>query len=163
MSIFGNIMSAIFGKSAEAKAAEPSAAPGAAPAQPTTTSAPASTGSAPTAAASAPTGASAAAPSPVDVAAVLSGLACAEQAETQLADVDRRSDEASRPRQQPCGPQTARPGTALQRRYGRLRIDEHLVAQASHDQARREWWQGSRRTAGMTGCISNQTAAQALR
>jgi hypothetical protein len=76
MSIFGNIMSAIFGKSAEAKAAEPSAAPGAAPAQPTTSSAPASTGSAPTAAASASTGASAAAPSsPVDVAAVLSGLA----------------------------------------------------------------------------------------
>src|SRR5262245_36707609 len=76
MSIFGSIMSAIFGKSAEAKAAEPSAAPGAAPAQPTTSSAPVSTGSAPTAATSAATGASSAAPSaPVDVAAVLSGLA----------------------------------------------------------------------------------------
>jgi hypothetical protein len=62
MSIFGNIMSAIFGKS-EAKAAEPSAAPGAAPAQTTTT---------PTAGAAAPTGSSAA---PVDVAAVLTDLA----------------------------------------------------------------------------------------
>jgi hypothetical protein len=67
MSIFGNIMSAIFGKSAEAKAGEPSAAaPSPAPAQTTTTSA-----SAP----ATPAGSSAAPSSPVDVAAVLSALA----------------------------------------------------------------------------------------
>jgi hypothetical protein len=75
MSIFGNIMSAIFGKSAEAKAVEPSAAPGAAPAQPATTSAPTSTGAAPSATASSQAGSAAAPSAPVDVAAVLSGLA----------------------------------------------------------------------------------------
>jgi hypothetical protein len=65
MSIFGSIMSAIFGKSADAKAGEPSAAaPGAAPSQPTAS-----------AAASTPTGSSATPSSPVDVAAVLSALA----------------------------------------------------------------------------------------
>jgi Domain of unknown function (DUF3597) len=74
MSIFGNIMSAIFGKSAEAKAAEPSASPGAAPAQPATNSA-ASTSSAPSATASSQAGSAAAPSAPVDVAAVLSGLA----------------------------------------------------------------------------------------
>jgi hypothetical protein len=72
MSIFGNIMSAIFGKS-EAKVAEPSAAPGAAPAQTTTT--PAAGAPAPSAGASAPTGSSTAPSSPVDVAAVLTNLA----------------------------------------------------------------------------------------
>jgi 3-oxoacyl-ACP reductase-like protein len=75
MGIFGNIMSAIFGKSAEAKAAEPSAAPSAASAQPATTSAPAPAGSAPSATASSQAGSAAAPSARVDVAAVLSGLA----------------------------------------------------------------------------------------
>jgi 3-oxoacyl-ACP reductase-like protein len=64
MSIFGNIMSAIFGHSSSAAAAPAAAAPAAAPAQ----SAPAS---APTAA-PAPAAASAA---PVDVTAIMDGLA----------------------------------------------------------------------------------------
>jgi Domain of unknown function (DUF3597) len=76
MSIFGSIMSAIFGKSAEAKAGQPSAAaPGAAPSQTTTSSPPSATGSSASAATSTPTGASAAPSSPVDVAAVLGALA----------------------------------------------------------------------------------------
>ena len=60
MSIFGNIMSAIFG-SASAAGAAPSAAPGSAPAASAPTAAPAATGAAPL--------------SQVDVASVLSNLA----------------------------------------------------------------------------------------
>ena len=68
MSIFGNIMSAIFGHSSSAAAAAPASAPGAAPAAPTPQSAPAPAQPA----ASAPAAASAA---PVDVTAIMDGLA----------------------------------------------------------------------------------------
>jgi 3-oxoacyl-ACP reductase-like protein len=67
MSIFGNIMSAIFGHSSSA-AATPASAPGAAPAAPSPQSAPAPAQPA----ASAPAAASAA---PVDVTAIMDGLA----------------------------------------------------------------------------------------
>jgi 3-oxoacyl-ACP reductase-like protein len=66
MSIFGNIMSAIFGNSSSAAAAAAPAA--AAPATPTAQSAPAPASAAP----SAPAAASA---TPVDVAAIMDGLA----------------------------------------------------------------------------------------
>jgi uncharacterized protein DUF3597 len=68
MSIFGNIMSAIFGHSSSAAAATPASAPGAAPAAPSPQSAPAPAQPA----ASAPAAASAA---PVDVTAIMDGLA----------------------------------------------------------------------------------------
>ena len=68
MSIFGNIMSAIFGHSSSAAAATPASAPGAAPAAPLPQSAPA-TAQPP---ASAPAAASAA---PVDVTAIMDNLA----------------------------------------------------------------------------------------
>jgi 3-oxoacyl-ACP reductase-like protein len=66
MSIFGNIMSAIFGHSSSAAAAAAPAA--AAPAAPTAQSAPA-------AASSAPSAPAAAAATPVDVTAIMDGLA----------------------------------------------------------------------------------------
>jgi hypothetical protein len=76
MSIFGRIMSAIFGKSAEAKAEQSSAAASAAPAEPATTSAPTSAGSAaPSVDAAAGTTPARAPSAQVDVEAVLSGLA----------------------------------------------------------------------------------------
>jgi 3-oxoacyl-ACP reductase-like protein len=65
MSIFGNIMSAIFGRSSSAAAAAPAAA---APAGSSTQSAPASTSAAPAAPAAAPA-------TPVDVAAIMDNLA----------------------------------------------------------------------------------------
>jgi len=68
MSIFGNIMSAIFGHSSSAAAATPASAPGAAAAAPPPQSAPAPAQPA----ASAPAAASAA---PVDVTAIMDGLA----------------------------------------------------------------------------------------
>ena len=68
MSIFGNIMSAIFGHSSSAAVATPASSPGAAPAAPAPQSAPAPAQPA----ASAPAAASAA---PVDVTAIMDGLA----------------------------------------------------------------------------------------
>jgi Domain of unknown function (DUF3597) len=68
MSIFGNIMSAIFGHSSSGAAATPASAPGAAPGAPSPQSAPAPAqpaGSAPAAASAAP----------VDVTAIMDGLA----------------------------------------------------------------------------------------
>jgi len=65
MSIFGNIMSAIFGRSSSAAAAAPAAAaPAGSPAQ-----------SAPAAASAAPAAPAAASAAPVDVAAIMDGLA----------------------------------------------------------------------------------------
>jgi Domain of unknown function (DUF3597) len=74
MSIFGNIMSAIFGKSAAQPSAPQATQPSASQTTTTPTSTSAASASASPATSSAPTGASTAA-SPVDVAAVLSGLA----------------------------------------------------------------------------------------
>ena len=68
MSIFGNIMSAIFGHSSSAAVATPASSPGAAPAAPAPQSAPAPAQPA----ASAPAAASAA---PVDVTAIMDNLA----------------------------------------------------------------------------------------
>ena len=75
MSIFGNIMSAIFGRKAEAQTA-----PGTSTASPSTVPS---------------------AGQNVDVEAVLTEKAKQKQEKAGLAEVDRGPDEAPRPRQQP--------------------------------------------------------------
>ena len=140
MSIFGNIMSAIFGHSSSAAAAAPASAPGAAPAAPTAQSAPASAQPA----ASAPAAASAA---PVDVTAIMDGLAAksSEKLDWRRSIVDLMKlinlDSSLAARKELAQE------LSYQRGYERLRVDEYLAAQASHDQARREWRQGAGRAA----------------
>ena len=115
MSIFGDIMSAIFGSSAKAETpAAGTQAPAAKPAAASPSSSPSAT-SAPSVSA-APSKPAVPAQA-VDVAAVLDARRQEQQAEAQLAHIDRRSDEAARARQRQGGPQEARRGAALHRRY----------------------------------------------
>jgi hypothetical protein len=93
MSIFGSIMSKIFGHgSAQAANASPTLAPSGSPTPTATpTSAPAQT---------------------VDVAAIVDKAAAA-----RVAHIDRRLDEGARSRQQLDSAQAAREGTTLHRRH----------------------------------------------
>src|SRR5262249_30481836 len=68
-----------------------------------------------------------------------------QRREAGMAHVDRRPDESTRYRLEPERAQGTRQRAALRWRHERLRQDEHLAAQAGHDQARREWRQGARR------------------
>src|SRR5258707_13171590 len=134
MSIFGKIMSSIFG---DASAQPPQAAPP--PVGKTSTSAGA--GSPPAAAAStsasgSPKSAAGPAVEPhVDVGAVLTKLASQNKEKLDWRSSDRRSDEAAQSRQQPFSAQGTGKRTELHRRYERLRQDECLAAQAGDDQA----------------------------
>ena len=150
MSIFGDIMSAIFGKSAKAETpaagtqgpATPAGSPAAAPAAP----APSASGA---------PAASAAPAATVDVAAVLDALAKQNKQKLnwrksivdlmKLLDLDSQPDRA----------QGARRGAALYRRHQGLGEDEYLAAQAGDDQARSQWRQGARRSEGLAIPVSS--------
>ena len=137
MSIFGDIMSAIFGRSASAAAPSTSAAP--------STAAAPSASAAPQAQA-APSGTAAAKPATqakVDVAAVLDGLAKQKKQKlnwrTSIVDLMKLLDLDSSA--------TARKHLAEELHYqgDMKKSDERLAAQAGDDQARRKWWEGPRR------------------
>ena len=132
MSIFGKIMSSIFGKANAAGAAPAAPASGAKPSSSTAAAAPAGS------------------ITEVDVAGVLTKLAGGEEGEARLANVDRRSDETARSRQQPIGAQGACAGAALLRRHERLGVDECVAAQAGHAEARRKRRQGAGGTEGLS-------------
>src|SRR5688572_28725780 len=72
-----------------------------------------------------------------------------ESAEAQLADLDRRSDEAGGDGQQSGRAERARAGAGLHRQHERQRQHEHLAAQAGAPEAGRERGQGSREPAGL--------------
>jgi Domain of unknown function (DUF3597) len=123
MSIFGKIMSSIFGKASASGVT------------PTATDAKTSS----TATATAPTGQA----GEVDVAGILTQLATEkkEKLDWRKSIVDLMK--LLRSRQQSIGAQRASTGTALLRRHERLGIDECLAAQAGHAEARRKWRQGA--------------------
>ena len=148
MSIFGDIMSAIFGRSAKA---ETPAAGTQAPAAPA-----GSPAAAPTAAAPSAGGAPAASAAPaatVDVAAVLDALAKKNKQKlnwrTSIVDLMKLLDLEL----EPDRAQEARRGAALLRRHQGLGEDERLAAQAGDDQARRQWRQGARRSEGLAAAF----------
>ena len=118
MSIFGSIMSAIFGKAQAAPSAGSSAA---------------SSSAAPTAS---PSAASASGQN-VDVEKVLTEAASNKKEKLDWRKFDRRPDEAARPRQQPRRAQGAGQGARLHRRHERLGRNEHLAAQAGDDRGSR--------------------------
>jgi uncharacterized protein (TIGR02284 family) len=148
MSIFGSIKDAIFGKA--------KAAPAAAPARPV----PVPAGAAPQAApAPAPTAAPAPA-APVDVEAILTDLAAksGRPSNWRTSIVDLMTL---------LGLDSSRQNrTDLARELGYTgdvsgqRDHEHLVAQAGHAQARREWRQGARQPRRLTSAFRNARPAR---
>ena len=112
MSIFGDIMSAILGKSAKAETpAAGTQSPPEAPALGTSAAAPSASVPSASATPSASAAPSAAPAQAVDVAAVLDALAKQNKQKLNSAEIDRRSDEAARSRLEPDSAQ--RFGTML--------------------------------------------------
>ena len=142
MSIFGNIMSSIFGHGAKAQTGP--AAPGTAPSP-----VPASGGGIKPAAAK-----EARRRPQVDVEAVLTRLATQnkEKLDWRKSIVDLmkllKLDSG------PSAPQGARQGAAVHRRYERFRHHEYLAAQAGDDQARRKRRQGPSLAERSSICVS---------
>ena len=142
MSIFGNIMSKIFGRgSAEAAPAAPGTAGGGAPSP-----------SARADAAASPSGGSSSGQG-VDVEAVLKGMAAQSKQKLdyrhsivdlmKLLDLDSSLASA----------QGTRQGASLHRRHEQFRRHERVAAQAGHAQARRERRQGAGRPEELGGVI----------
>ena len=127
MSIFGKIMSAIFGTKADAAPAGGGAAAGAG----------SSAGGSSGGAAAAPAAAT------VDVAPILDKAVAAKgeklEWRTSIVDLMKALDIDS----SFCCAQGTGEGTRLYRRQQQFRQHEHLAAQAGHDQAGRQWRQAA--------------------
>jgi len=114
MSVFGNIMSAIFGRSSSAAAAPTTASAGTPPAPQAAPSAPAAPTGSPT--------------SPVDVEAIMDNLAAqsSERLNWRQSIVDLMK--LVKPGQQPRRPQRTGPRAELFWGHERFSVDEHLAS-----------------------------------